>query len=289
MLARILLVALLAALAAQSAEARGVQQAIVDPSLQLRLMKPKFVWQKWRQSARAATTTDDETKMSDAGKVFRTIYSSIGGYSESLGQGISLDAREADEVTFGRFTLDGQYTYGEIAFTNMEQLFEIIRKQSTPNVLHSRGGIFYDVGCGTGKPSFGAALLHDFDIVGGIEMIAGMLNVTRQATDQWYKVAAEQKMPPASITKTRFDFVHGDATNLQVLDWTVADLIFLHASTWPDEIFKTMATLLPKLRPGALLVSITRKFATSPSFRLISEYKAKLDWGESTVHVYQRV
>lgn len=40
--------------------------------------------------------------------------------------------------------------------------------------MQRRGGYFYDLGCGTGKPLVAAALLHEFDICCGIECLEGL-------------------------------------------------------------------------------------------------------------------
>jgi hypothetical protein len=41
-------------------------------------------------------------------------------------------------------------------------------------ILQRRGGYFYDLGCGTGKCLVAAALMHDFDICCGIEILEGL-------------------------------------------------------------------------------------------------------------------
>jgi SAM-dependent methyltransferase len=210
------------------------------------------------------------------------LYSSFGGLNESLGQGLSLDARERDPLQFGPLS----FTYGEITFQNIAHLFELIRNQTTPNVLHGCGGVFYDLGCGTGKPSFAAALLHDFDTVGGVEMVADLLNVTEEVTAQW--AAMSEPGGPLEKSKTRFNFVQGDATIFSDLDWSVADMVFIHATCFSDEFIQEIAELVPKLREGSLLVSISRMFAPRPLFRLIADYDTDLDWGEATIYVHQR-
>lgn len=41
-------------------------------------------------------------------------------------------------------------------------------------IMQRRGGYFYDLGCGTGKPLVAAAVLHDFDVCCGIECLEGL-------------------------------------------------------------------------------------------------------------------
>ena len=62
-------------------------------------------------------------------------------------------------------------------------VFEKIKnKYGKPNVgnsgpngfLQKRGGIFYDLGSGTGKPLIAAAVLHNFGYCYGIEILEGL-------------------------------------------------------------------------------------------------------------------
>lgn len=47
-------------------------------------------------------------------------------------------------------------------------------------MLQGRGGRFYDLGCGTGKPLIAAALLHEFDSCTGIEVLEGLTTAARE-------------------------------------------------------------------------------------------------------------
>ena len=38
---------------------------------------------------------------------------------------------------------------------------------ATLGIIQSKGGIFYDLGSGTGKPVIGAAVYHNFDVCYG--------------------------------------------------------------------------------------------------------------------------
>lgn len=41
-------------------------------------------------------------------------------------------------------------------------------------VLQRPGGLFVDLGCGTGKPVFAAAILHNFEVCVGLELLEGL-------------------------------------------------------------------------------------------------------------------
>ena len=46
--------------------------------------------------------------------------------------------------------------------------------------LQSKGGLFYDLGSGTGKPVAAAAVLHNFDVCIGIEILEGLHNASME-------------------------------------------------------------------------------------------------------------
>jgi hypothetical protein len=49
--------------------------------------------------------------------------------------------------------------------------------------LQERGGIFYDLGSGTGKGVIGAAVLYNFDACYGIEILEGLYAVSLDAVN----------------------------------------------------------------------------------------------------------
>ena len=51
--------------------------------------------------------------------------------------------------------------------------------------LQNRGGIFYDLGSGTGKGVIGAAILHNFDVCYGIEYLEGLYSLSLDALNAY--------------------------------------------------------------------------------------------------------
>ena len=47
------------------------------------------------------------------------------------------------------------------------------------------GGVFYDLGHGTGKPALAAALLHDFESVNGIEILESLYTLSMKLRSVW--------------------------------------------------------------------------------------------------------
>ena len=57
-----------------------------------------------------------------------------------------------------------------------------IGESGEDGMLQRRGGYFYDLGCGTGKPLVAAALLHEFDVCCGIEVLEGLYTAAVEIT-----------------------------------------------------------------------------------------------------------
>lgn len=105
-------------------------------------------------------------------------------FPPTLGKAVSKKEREELQLK------DPNLVYGEITFDTLGVVFEKIKKvygrpfqgHSGPvGFLQSRGGIFYDLGSGTGKGVIGAAILHNFDVCYGIECLEGLYSLSLDA------------------------------------------------------------------------------------------------------------
>ena len=104
--------------------------------------------------------------------------------------GKSVSKKERDELNLKTPNL----VYGEITFETFGTVVEKIRKcyglpgvgaSGPAGVLQTRGGIFYDLGSGTGKPVIAAAILHNFDVCYGIEYLEGLYSVSLDALNSY--------------------------------------------------------------------------------------------------------
>ena len=113
--------------------------------------------------------------------------------------------------------------YGEIQFSSYAIAIEKVKNKY--GGLQESGGIFYDLGHGTGKPALAAALLHDFDSVNGIELLDGLYNLSLQLKSIWMeKIHA---LLPESKKKIEVNFTQGDIT---VEDWSHATMCFANST-----------------------------------------------------------
>ena len=93
-----------------------------------------------------------------------------------VGKNVSKKEREAFQI------LDSTLVYGEIEMRSFAlALLKIKFKYGLPNVGHSpsagilqhEDGVFVDLGSGTGKAVVAAAIVHNFEMAYGIEVLEG--------------------------------------------------------------------------------------------------------------------
>lgn len=127
----------------------------------------------------------DLTSVLELKEIFDSIMQS---FPTTLGKSVSKKEREEMNLR------DSNLTYGEITFETLGTIFEKIKKvygrpmqgSSGPEgVLQNRGGIFYDLGAGTGKGVIGAAILHNFDVCYGIEYLEGLYSLSLDALNAY--------------------------------------------------------------------------------------------------------
>jgi hypothetical protein len=74
------------------------------------------------------------------------------------------------EVRDSNFSKASSLVYSEIDFHSFMDMMEMVKDSG----LLPAGGEFADLGCGSGKPVFAAALSHNFEKCLGVEILPGM-------------------------------------------------------------------------------------------------------------------
>ena len=152
----------------------------------------------------------------DRNAIFESL---VDTFPTKKGKDISKKERNAKSI------YHSSLTYGEIDFKSFARTLERVKTTygvpgngSTPDggILQSPGGIFYDLGSGTGKACVAAALLHPFSAIGGIEVLEGLHAMSVELAHEYMvsrtKAATEEQML-ALGQPTRLDFYLGDATD----------------------------------------------------------------------------
>lgn len=214
---------------------------------------------------------DERIDYQDAVELFDALYVE---YPIAYGKAVSRQERESFE--YHSTTL----VYGEINFLPFARHFRKIYKYGFPE---DGGGVFVDIGCGTGKPVFAAALLHDFDCCIGIEILENLTGVCAKVLNNWKRVVRHK----CSRSKFNIDirFIHGDATCIDW--WTDADVVFANSTCFDDELMLKLADRANQLKPGAFFITTTKRLP-SEQFRLLETAKMSETWGQATVFIQKR-
>lgn len=103
-------------------------------------------------------------------------------YPLALAKAASKKERETKKIT-----KNPNFVYGELTIETLGIVFSKIKNiYGKPNVgcsgiegfLQTRGGTFYDLGSGSGKMVVAAAVLHNFDVCCGIELLEGLYSIS---------------------------------------------------------------------------------------------------------------
>jgi hypothetical protein len=134
-------------------------------------------------------------------------------------------------------------TYGEIEFFP----FAVALQKLVHRYGLRAGGVFYDLGHGTGKPPLAATLVvpeRTFKKVAGVEIMDSLFRLSELNRKRWQATnsgrALSQKLPGSEQLSGQgidiaqlptIQFAHGSFLDFQVLDWSDASVIFTN-STW---------------------------------------------------------
>ncbi|CAK4074919.1 unnamed protein product [Aphanomyces euteiches] len=193
---------------------------------------------------------------------------------------ISKDERRAQGYT------STTLVYGEIDFGAFRRLFLSILKQH--HVLTKAGGVFLDIGCGSGRPVFAAALLHDFDQVVGYEILPRLTEVARQVAEIWHLEKKALHEHPLK-KRTRVVIENVDATKIE---WPAADMIFCNSTCFDERLMRALTKqTLASLKPGGVVITATKPLVEMDDLTkltLVETCSMHENWGDATMYIYKR-
>ncbi|ETV92550.1 hypothetical protein H310_13214 [Aphanomyces invadans] len=179
--------------------------------------------------------------------------------------------------------------YGEIDFRHFRTVFASILKRH--DVLSKPGGVFLDIGCGSGRPVFAAALLHDFDECVGYEILEGLAHVAMDVAAIWHREKKDANLPPLK-KRTRIVIHHDDAT--AVGDWPSADFIFCNSTCFDERLMRAVSKhAIAAVKAGGVVVTATKPLILETqdavaAVALVSTCKMQESWGPATLYIYKR-
>ncbi|CAN5426894.1 methyltransferase [soil metagenome] len=169
---------------------------------------------------------------------------------------------------------DDAFVYGEIEVLSFANMLEIVKPIP--------GEIFYDLGCGSGKAVFTAAMLYEFSKCYGIELLQPMHQLCCQQLTQFSQLLTQANLDvnPAQ----HIEFIH---QNILQVDFRDGDIIFINATAFFGELWDAIVQRLYQLKSGSRVILTSRKLPAT-DFTLLSDEKQLMSWGMSSVFIYQR-
>ncbi|CAM9319289.1 unnamed protein product, partial [Hapterophycus canaliculatus] len=157
-------------------------------------------------------------------------------------------------------------TYGEVSATGFADILSKIG--ASYGGLPEKDGVFYDLGCGTGKPVFAAAAMHSWSRCIGMEILSDLHGICLKALKRWEGgLKNEVTVGDVQEEMAEIEFVCGDFT---VLDWSDGDVVFANSTCFGDDLMKKLAQGAAALKEGAVVVTMTDP-VPSPAFEVLEE------------------
>lgn len=194
--------------------------------------------------------------------IFEKLYSGFSGYDVARQEKQRLGLQEAAT------------TYGEV----VPPAFLDVLGAAEPQP----GEVFFDLGSGTGKATFLAALAFPFSRVVGIELLPGLGDTARRVLGQYDAEVRPQLA--AEHQRQRIEFIDGD---FLAQDLSAADVVFAHGTCYGPELMAQLTLKFEELKPGARVV-LAGQTMSSPQFASVKMKVMKTDWGSALAVVYRR-
>lgn len=155
--------------------------------------------------------------------------------------------------------------YGEVEF---DSFYRVLRKISPPP-----GGVFYDLGSGTGKAVMVARLTQDFERCEGIEILKSLHEQGAKIVDRYNKYfknklclgqKQEAKVTEVDSQFTFFfhfiflTFTYFSQGSLLEFDWSDGDVVFANSTCFDDDLMRQLGEQAERLKPGSIVVTFTK-------------------------------
>ena len=151
------------------------------------------------------------------------------------------------------------FYYGEIRFSIFAKAIHKIK--TLYNGLNKDGGVFYDLGSGSGKMVLAAALLYPFSKSIGIEYLSDLHDLSQILVQRYYK-SKKRNNTTSVLTKL------GDICDETFPWFEDADVIYCNMLAFEEELLHKVRELLKRVRPGTFVLT-TGKFIISVVCSLI--------------------
>lgn len=172
-----------------------------------------------------------------------------------------------------------EFIYGEIEFPS----FYLILEKVKPQV----GEIFYDLGSGSGKAVFAAALSFDFAKAYGIEFLPALYRKAQEQKVKCRNLIQSQHLAFQDVYLKKWAGIAFLNESFLETDFSDADIIYIAATCFEDKTWTALIKKLTTLKPGSRVIVTTKKIEHK-AFELLNSSTELMSWGLCRVNIYRR-
>lgn len=139
----------------------------------------------------------------------------------------------------------------QYAEVNAKSFLLLIQNLKDFDIGFTEDSVFVDVGCGPGKTLLVLAILNVFKRAVGVDINPIMI---RNATEVIKKYNRSWRSP---VDLTEMEVVCGDGT---FYDWSFAQLVYIQATCFSDDMMQRVTDVADKLKPGSILIIVNNRY-----------------------------
>lgn len=172
--------------------------------------------------------------------------------------------------------------YGEIdgpAFINL-----LVKCRYVYGHMRSEGGIFWDLGSGSGKAVLAAAYVHDFARCCGIEALDGLKTLSEEALVRSKGAAGISEF---DARRVKVLFASGDFCGAK--RWQdEATVLLVHANLSTSQA-ESVRKRCDEMKRGSLCISISRPAVGDALWGLLGREAIQTSWGLAQVYLHEKL
>lgn len=154
-----------------------------------------------------------------------------------------------------------------------------------------KGGIFYDLGSGTGKAIIAMSLFCPFKKLIGIEYLEGLWNLSMRSKIFYEKTITDKLIKFNALftieESNRIDFYNGDFLRQK---WEDASIIFANSTCFTQDLMDKIGIKAKKeCQIETVIITVSKKLTNLDyDWEFKEVFKRLMSWGVGSIYIYIR-